>query len=274
MIDDPRGFIDYDETGDGPAIVFVPGSCSTGAAWRPVIAALGGRFRCVTTSLLGYGRTDERRIPADPTIAYECEMLETVVRRAAGPRKEPVHLVGHSFGGLVALAVAMRGYVRLASLTVAEAPAPDVLRACNEPKLYRAFRDMTGCYFARHHRGEDEAIASMVDFYGGAGTFASWPQRVREYAIETTPVNILDWASAYGLVLSRSTLQNVTVPTLVLWGEHSHPAAQRANELLASHIPDAMLTTVKGASHFMIATHPAEVASIVTLHVADQMVDA
>ncbi len=274
MIDDPRGFIDYDETGNGPTIVFVPGSCSTGAAWRPVIAALGGRFHCVTTSLLGYGRTDERRTAADPTITHACEMLEAVVRRAAGPQKNPVHLVGHSFGGLVALAVAMRGYVRLASLTIAEAPALDVLRACKEAQFYRAFRDMTGCYFARHDRGEVEAIASMVDFCGGAGTFASWPSRVRAYAVETTSVNILDWASAYGLVLTPSTLAAVTAPTLVLWGEHSHPAAQRANELLATHIPDAVLTTVKGAAHFMIASHPAEVASFVTLHVADQMVDA
>jgi pimeloyl-ACP methyl ester carboxylesterase len=45
--------IDFDESGDGPTIVFVPGSCSTGAAWRPVIAALSGGFRCVTTSLPG-----------------------------------------------------------------------------------------------------------------------------------------------------------------------------------------------------------------------------
>ena len=53
--------IDYEETGEGPTIVLVPGSCSTGAAWRPVMAALNGRFRCVTTSLLGYGATAERR---------------------------------------------------------------------------------------------------------------------------------------------------------------------------------------------------------------------
>jgi pimeloyl-ACP methyl ester carboxylesterase len=41
-------------------------------------------------------------------------MLESVVRRA-GSR---VHLVGHSFGGLVALAVALRKQVRLASLLI------------------------------------------------------------------------------------------------------------------------------------------------------------
>src|SRR5215469_17525154 len=101
MIEEPRGRIDYAETGDGPTIVLVPGSCSTGAAWRPVITAWQGGFRCVTTSLLGYGRTTERRTQLDADIAHEAEILEAVIRRAGSP----VHLVGHSFGGLVSLAV-------------------------------------------------------------------------------------------------------------------------------------------------------------------------
>ena len=35
MIDDARGRIDYEETGAGQTVVLVPGSCSTGSAWRP-----------------------------------------------------------------------------------------------------------------------------------------------------------------------------------------------------------------------------------------------
>ena len=111
------GRIDYDECGIGPTIVLVPGSCSTGAAWRPVVAAWDNRFRRVTTSLLGYGGTGERRTTADPSISHEAEMLESVIRRADGR----VHLVGHSFGGLVALAVALRNRVPLASLAIIEA---------------------------------------------------------------------------------------------------------------------------------------------------------
>ena len=45
MIEVAGGRIDYDESGVGPTVVLVPGSCSTGAAWRPVIGALNGRFR-------------------------------------------------------------------------------------------------------------------------------------------------------------------------------------------------------------------------------------
>ena len=62
MIEDVLGRIEYDEQGSGPTLVLVPGSCSTGLAWRPVVKALDGKFRCVTTSLLGYGQTAERRL--------------------------------------------------------------------------------------------------------------------------------------------------------------------------------------------------------------------
>ena len=263
MIAEPRGGIDYTECGTGPTIVLVPGSCSTGAVWRPVIATWDGQFRCVTTSLLGYGGTVERRTASDPDISHEAEVVESVVRKAGGQ----AHLVAHSFGGLVALAVALRSRVSLASLVIFEAPAPEVLRERGEHEHYRAFREMTETYFAAFDGGNAEAIAAMIDFYGGAGTYASWPPRVRAYAIETTPVNILDWASAYGFALSAESLAAVQIPALVIRGGASHPAVQRANALLSECMSEAALATIGTAAHFMIATHPNEVARLIAQHV-------
>src|ERR1700736_3397203 len=144
MIEDESGHIDYDESAEGPTVVLVPGSCSTGAAWRPVVAQWENGFRCVTTSLLGYGGTAERRTAQNADISLEAEMLESVIQRAAGP----VHLVGHSFGGLAALAVALRRRVPLLSLTILEAPAPTMLQHSGELQHYRALREMTEAYFA------------------------------------------------------------------------------------------------------------------------------
>ena len=53
--------IEFIESGDGPTVLFLPGSFGTGAGWKPIINELGDRFRFVTTSLLGYGATTERR---------------------------------------------------------------------------------------------------------------------------------------------------------------------------------------------------------------------
>jgi pimeloyl-ACP methyl ester carboxylesterase len=269
MISDALGNIDYDESGRGPTVVLVPGSCSTGAAWRPVIAALGDRFRCISTSLLGYGGTRERRDGEDCSIAREVEVLERVVRTAASP----VHVVGHSFGGLVAIALVLKNLalarrLPLASLTVLEAPALTLLREAEQDRHHhRSFQDMTDSYFAAFAGGDAEAIRLMIDFYGGPGTFASWPRRVRTYAMATTAVNIRDWASASGFALSSAMVRLIDVPSLVAWGACSHPAARRANSLLGASLAASSSVEIAGAAHFMISTHAAEIARHVANHV-------
>jgi pimeloyl-ACP methyl ester carboxylesterase len=262
-IEERPGSVDYQEAGAGPTIVLAPGSCSTGAAWRGVVAAWQGRFRCVTTSLLGYGGTEERRLPHDIGIAREAEAIEAVIRRAGGP----VHLVGHSFGGLVGLAVALRDQVELASLTILEAPAPEMLRAAGEYRHYDAIRRMTHVYLSDVAAGNPAAIATLIDFFGGEGAFAAWPLRARLHAILTTPTNMMDWRTAYDFRLSAQALAVIDVPTLVMWGGESHPAMRRANELLGEHIPGATSAELAGIAHFMIATHPPIVADLIARHV-------
>ena len=262
MIEEARGNIDYEESGTGPTMVLVPGSCSTGAAWRPVIAAWGNRFRCVTTSLPGYGGTAERRAPGDASVSHEAEPLESVIRKA-GVR---VHLVGHSFGGLVALAVALRSRARLASLTIIEAPAVMMLAGSGEIEHIRAFDEMTTAYFAAFRDGKADAVETLIDFFAGAGTFASWPTRVRAYVMATTPVNILDWETAFDYSLTAAALAQVAVLTLVIRGGESHPAMQRVNEILSERMIRSRLATIEGAAHFMIATHAVEVARLVAEH--------
>jgi pimeloyl-ACP methyl ester carboxylesterase len=178
-----------------------------------------------------------------------------------------VHLVGHSFGGLVVLAVALRQQVPLASLTIIEAPAVELLRDRGEQEHYSAFCEMSGAYFADYERGNPQAVAAMIDFYGGPGTFASWRPKVQDYAVRTTAVNMLDWAGAYGFPLTAAALASIAVPVLVLRGSESPRAVQRANELVSECIPGATLTTVEAAAHFMIATHADRLARLIADHI-------
>jgi pimeloyl-ACP methyl ester carboxylesterase len=234
VIDDPRGRIDYEETGQGatqgPTVVLVPGSCSTGAAWRPLMSHWKSNFRCITTSLLGYGGTAERSaaIPTSRSKQRSSKLLSGAPAAVciwsaiplAGLQDLPSHYA-----------------IRNRSLTIVEAPAPEILRHVGEQEHYSTFRDMTLTYFAAFRSGQSNAIERMIDFYGGLGTFAGWPQRVRDYAVETTSVSLLDWSSAYGFAVTPALLKTITTPTLVVRGEKSHPAVKRANELVAQSIP-------------------------------------
>jgi pimeloyl-ACP methyl ester carboxylesterase len=271
VINDYRGNIDYSENlGQGPTVALVPGSCSTGAAWRPLISHWGNMYRCVTTSLLGYGGTAERRTVGNTDISSEAEIIEAVIRRAGSP----VHLVGHSFGGLAAIAVALRQPQLLRSLTIVEAPAVQILRHVGEAEHYLTFRDMTMNYSAAFRGGQLNAIERMIDFYGGVGTFAGWPHRARDYAIETTAVNLLDWSSVYGFELTPSLLKTIVMPTLVVCGENSHPAVRRANQLLAQSMTRATIVAIPRAAHFLVATHAGVLADLITTHLEHAIVQA
>jgi pimeloyl-ACP methyl ester carboxylesterase len=264
MIDDPRGAIDYDEHGSGPTtLVLVPGSFATGAAWRAVIGALQGRYRIVTTSLLGYGGTVERRSPQNLSIENEVELLDAVLRRVDGP----AHLVGHSFGAWVALAWAMRNPPGPLSLSVIEPPAPGVLEAAGEHALLGQFRAMSDAYIAAWRGGEADAARRVIDFYGGDGCFDALPPRVREFTLRATGANVYDWLTAYDDRCDAGAFSGIAAPTQVLRGGLGHPAVQRSNELISQWLPQGTLVTVPGASHFMITTHATEVARLVEAHV-------
>jgi len=262
MIEDDRGRIDYDEAGAGPTVVLVPGSWGTRSAWREVIAALGSRYRIVTTSLLGYGGTAERRTPDDIAMEREAEIVEAVIDRAGGA----VHLVGHSYGGQVCLAVAARPKAAIATLTVIEPTVFGLLQQASELALYEQVTTVRDGYFRAFANGEKEAARRVIAFYSGEGSFDALPQRMRDYIVATTQANIYDWQTGFGM--PSSVYAGISVPSLILRGEHGHPSMARVAELLGSSLPDASLVTVAGAGHFMIATHAADVARLISAAVS------
>lgn len=263
MIAHPHGAVEYQELGSGPAIVFVPGSFSTGATWRHVVKPLSERYRIITTSLLGYGDTQERRQPGSASIEDEVDVLQAVVAQA----NAPVHIVGHSFGAWVALVYAMRRQPQPLSLTLLEPPAPSLLQLAGETGLYRQFHAMTDAYITAWQNGDTQSARSVIDFYGGEGSFDAFPAHAREYVVAQTPTNLLDWECAYTDTPTREKLGRAAMPALLVYGEKSHPAVQRSNVLLSQWLPRASLVGLAGANHFMIGTHPAELSQLIERHI-------
>ena len=255
--------VEYAEKGDGSALLFVPGSFGTGAGWRAVIDLLGDGYRIVTTSLLGYGSTAERRPLGNATMSQQVEVLDAIFGRIGAP----VHVIAHSFGGLSALAHAILGEHKAASLTLIEANPLDVLRAAGDDARYSMVGAMTEIYFAEFEAGRLDAARRVIDFYGGAGTFDAFPQKVRDYIIATTGSNIRDWSSGMAFRPPLASYVTILAPTLVIRGGKGHPTMLKIAELLAAHIPNATLTTIEDASHFLPATHATLLAPLIASHV-------
>lgn len=255
--------VEYSEWGEGQALLLLPGSFGTGSGWKAVTDRLARNYRIVTTSLLGYGATAERRPPGNSTMRQQTEVIDRILEWIG----MPTHVVGHSFGGLAALAHAIEGAIKPASLMLVEANPLGLLKTSGEDGLYAMFGAMTRDYFAEFKAGRPDAARHVIDFYGGQGTFAAFPAKVRDYVIRTTPANVRDWSSGTPFEPPRSAYQQIAVSTLIVRGGNSHPAMMRIAELLAELIPNARLQTVAGGSHFLPATHAAELARLLDAHV-------
>ena len=72
--------IDYQETGEGSAVLFVPGSYSTPAAWGAMQKRLPQRYRFIGTSICGYGATDETRSLGGLGMEHQVRVIEAVAR--------------------------------------------------------------------------------------------------------------------------------------------------------------------------------------------------
>jgi len=263
MITHAQGSIEYQEKGEGVPLVFVPGSFSSGASWRNISTPLSERYRTITTSLSGYGATQERRKPGGTHMQDQVDVLEAVLAQA----NAPVHLVAHSFGAWVALSLAMRHQPQLLSLTLLEPTAFQLLLLAGETELNQQVRTMKDRYVAAWASGDQQAVRHVIDFYGGAGTFDAYPTAVQDKVITQTPTNILDWNSGYAELPVPLDFATVTVPTLVIYGSTSHRAMQRCNQLLADYLPQAQLVALDGANHFMIGTHAADLTQRIDQHI-------
>lgn len=254
--------VEYFEWGEGPALLLLPGSFGTGSGWKAVTDQLTRRHRIVTTSLLGYGATAERRSLGNTTMHQQTELIDRILERIG----EPAHVVGHSFGGLAALAHTIEGAIKPASLMLVEANPAGILKTWGEAELYAMFGTMTRDYFAEFEAGRLDAAHHVIDFYGGEGTFAAFPSKVRDYVIKTTPANIRDWSSGTPFEPPLAVYQKIATRTLVVRGGNGHPAMMRIAEILAEVIPNSRLETVAGGSHFLPATNPTELARLLEAH--------
>ncbi len=263
--------IDFADSGRGPTVLLVPGSYSTTAVWRPIQKSLPRRWRFVSTSLCGYGKTLETRAMDDFDIAHEVRVIEATVHAAGGG---PVHLVGHSFGATVALAAALAGTIEVISLALFEANPMALLRHNGHTALHEETLRMSQGFEQAVQAGERDAAARIIDFWGNAGSFAAMPEPVQDYCRQSTAANVLDWHAGFGFDLDGNELSALDCPVLLVRGEHANPAMVALTAVLGAKLPRSRTEVVAGAGHFLVSSHPVDCADRLGQHLDEALAAA
>lgn len=237
--------------------------------WRKLAAMLAPQYRVIAPDFIGSG--DEPPWPADREFAWGMD-VERLAQRI-DELDEPVHVVGHSYGGLVAATLARHFPDRIRSLCAYDPVAFGVLHSEHDAVgLADLDRVESNPLFLDRERGGSAAwLEVFVDYWNAPGTWKAMAPAAREAFLR---VGRKVFWEVYSLAHDRtpaSAYAQVTAPALLLTGQDTPAAAQRVVALLAQTLPRGRQERIAAAGHMGPITHADTVNVLIEKHLASSV---
>lgn len=184
--------VDLIDEGSGPPVVLAHSSVSGNRQWKRLVEQLKPRYRVLAPNLLGYGGTTPWTVDGTQTLRDAAEVLLAVAEGLDGP----LRLVGHSWGGGVALRAASVLGERVSHLAVFEPMVPFLLKAhgrteaaAEAQSLHDDVKRFGGA------RAWEALAARFIDFFNGDGAWAATPEERRRIIAAQIEPNVYEWDS-------------------------------------------------------------------------------
>jgi len=256
--------IAYVDEGKGPCVII--GHCSSAShkEWLPLIEALKDDWRVLAPDFIGYGQSGAW--PIDKPFSLDADV--GVILALAKKTKGELHLVGHSYGAALALEAARALGDRVKSLTLVEPVAFHLLRKEGRPE-WDEVEQMGLDVLKSVARGDDRAAARAFMVYW-LGRWRWWlsPERFKTAIAATIPKVALEFTIAVDAPASLQNYAEIAAPTLFIVGGKTRASTRAVANLLATALPNATVTILKGAGHMSPFTHPAEINQLILDHLA------
>ena len=248
-------------------IVALHSSASNSGQWTRLEAEVEGRFDIFAYDLPGYGRApltrdDQRQGAACSAAPVICEIEKIGC---------PVHLVGHSNGGGIAIKVALMRPELVKSLTLYEPATFHFLKdgSSTDQRLFRQIRRISEVL--AETAADNNAPAGMqhfLDFWNGEGFWERLPVAARQKFTDAMASTMADFAHGFAETWDLADLVKLEMPTLVMTGLESPEITQHVAIAIAKALPNARIALLPELGHLAPIFQPEWVNSRIFEHVA------
>lgn len=245
------------EAGQGAPLVFLHGVLGDWRTWAPQWEAFVPHFRCISYSRRFSVPNGNREPTPDHSALAEAEDLDALLGHW---QATPAILVGASYGGYTALALAARRPERVRALVLVEPPLMTLADASDEGRRVRQRFDDEIRLPARRcfEQGDDErAVWLLTEGILGRGDLTAQTRAAMGRRMENAEsLRRVTLSSDEFPALDMARLAALEVPVLLLSGEHTPPIHDLVFRALADALPRAESRKVPGAGHGVARDRP------------------
>ncbi len=254
------------ETTNAP-IVALHSSASNGGQWGQLAKDLAGRFSLHAFDLPGYGLD-----PLEPDMSQTGAAISAApVLREIEALGRPVHLVGHSNGGGIAINIALLRPDLVKSLTLYEPAIFHFLAQGNDLSqvLFRDIQHVSATVSTAVSTGDPaSAMQHFLNFWNEDGFWEALPEQAKDRLAAMVPSVLRDFENGFAEDWDLSELSRLEMPTLVMTGLESPQIAQHAAVEIAQALPNARMALLPELGHMAPIFQPEWVNSRIIEHVA------
>ena len=244
--------IDFIEAGSGPSVILLHSSVAGNRQWRATIETLQDQYHVIAINFFGYGQTSPWPSGRAQTLDDQGELVQPFLDQALGN----VTVVGHSFGGAVAMTVALHRPDKVSRLVLLE-PIP--FRLLDEAGRVDGYAEVLRLRDTVKRYGGSEdwemAAAAFGDYWNGEGTWAAMPPERQKTFATLMPPNIHEWDAVLGR-MARQDWSNIQARTLVVWTRDTKRPIREIVEVLRDQVPNWQYQELHRGGHMFPLTQP------------------
>lgn len=233
-------------------------SLAHSGAWTGVAERLSDALYLQAFDIPGHGKSGEWEGAQD--------IVDQTVSMALGLIGDtPVDLIGHSFGAVVCLRIAVEHPQLVRSLSLFE----PVFFAAAKAQGYDTDAPFAEFGAAIEANRPDEAARHFMALWGAGERWEDIPERQREFLAARIHLIVAGEPALHkdnANMLTPGRLEAADMPVLLMEGSASPPVIPAINAALAKRLPNAQRATFAGAGHMGPITHAALVAKEIRAH--------
>ncbi|WP_286232993.1 alpha/beta fold hydrolase [Thalassotalea sediminis] len=235
--------------GQGPVVVLLHSSLSSNKQWLPLCHALQEHFTLINIDLKGYGNAPLPKDLSRYTFDEELARIDACLSKQN--ITETVHLVGHSCGGAIAMAWAMKNTHKVASLALFEPVAFHLLEHYSPQHFQQV------CEFAEQlaTMNNGQSAQAFVNFWNGEQFFQLLPLKVQQQMANAMPKVHADFRGILHEQYLLGELAQLTCPCLVMIGKQTQPLSKVLSQAITEQLTDVTLVNVP-YGHMTPVSHP------------------